>query len=256
VLAVVLASVFFWLNGVESQNDRLKLLVVMVVVTALHSAAFVIVNADRERSIARFEILPDGRLWGSNARAYAYEDLSAYYRDRRESARASEFTEKCLAADSTSSRRWVNASVVFQTSGEKQKEIRAYEKAIQLGTGFAWVYGNLGSEYITLGRIDEADTLLHKALELDPGLPMAAYNLGSLLGNMKHNYEEGFYFLSRAVETDSTFASAWLNAGTCLYELRRFREMVPYYERFVQLAPDHPLAPDIKRLIESVKPGR
>jgi tetratricopeptide (TPR) repeat protein len=218
-----------------------------------YTSAYIVVNASEERALARFSMLPDARLWGNSAQAYAYEDLSAYYRDRKEPVPASLFAEKCLLADSTNSRRWLNASVVFLNSGDKDREIHAYEKAIQLGTGVAWAYGNLGSEYIKMGRVDEAALLLRKALELDPQLPMAAYNLGSLLGSSKHEYREALAYLLRAVETDSTFPLAWLNVGTCLYEMGKYDEMIPYYERFLQLSPDDPAAPAIRQLVATVR---
>ena len=249
VLAVVLAATFFWIHGVESPVMRRRFLVMMAVITGLHTAAYVLVNAGEEPGLARFKLLPDSRLWGSSAMAYAYEDLSAYYRDRGEGAPASLFAEKCLQADSTNSRRWVNASLVFRNSGDRVREIHAYEKAIQLGTQIAWVYGNLGSEYIKADRLDEAAGLLRRALVIDPELPMAAYNLGSLLGSRQNKHDEALYYLMRAVKTDSTFPLAWLNAGTCLYEMGRFDEMKLYYERFLELAPADPAAPAIRRLV-------
>ena len=249
LLAVVVAAAFVWLRGVDSEVVRRRLMIMMVMITALHTAAYVLVNASEEYSVARFEQLPDSGLWGSSALAYAYEDLSAYFRDRKEAVPARLFTEKELVADSTNARRWVNASVVFQQSGEKEREIHAYEKAIQLGAPFAWVYGNLGSEYISAGRPDDAEILLRKALELDPRLPMAAYNLGSLLGSTKKQHDEALYFLMRAVETDSTFPLAWLNLGTCLYEMGRYAEMSPCYEKFLQLSPADPAAPGIRQLL-------
>ena len=222
----------------------------MVVITGLHSTAYIIVNATETTSLSRYTYLPDSRLWGNGALAYAYEDLWTYYRNHNDNERGSVFAEKCLAADSTNSRRWANGAQIFVNTGNAVRGIHAYEKAIQLGNEDAWVYVNLGSEYVKVGRLDEAAALFQKALERDPNASMAAYNLGTLLGGYRQRREEALPYLLRAVETDSTYAPAWKNTAACLFEMGRHKEMIPYFEKFLELAPHDSTAPSVRTLLQ------
>ena len=54
------------------------------------------------------------------------------------------------------------------------------------GSQYPWVYVNLGSAYFKAGRLDDAVTSFQRALELDPNVPMAAYDLGTLYGANRH----------------------------------------------------------------------
>ncbi len=255
-LGCVLTAAFTWVRGIETEALRRRMLVMIVIVTGLHSAAYVAVNATETASVARYEYLPDDRLWGNGALAYAYEDLWTYYRDRHNNERGSIFAEKCLATDSTNSRRWANGAQIFVNAGYASRGIHAYEKAIQLGEQEAWVFVNLGSEYVKAGRLDEATTLFYKALEQDPNVSMAAFNLGTLLGSYRHQLDEALPYLLRGVETDSTYPSAWKNTGACLFEMGRHKEMIPYFEKFLELAPNDSTAASVRRLLQFYQRSR
>lgn len=257
VLWIAIAAVFFWVRAVGMDPLRQRVFVMMLVITSVHTAAYVVVNASEPDSRARFEQLPDNRLWGNGALAYAYEDLWTYHRDRGEYEQASTFVEKCLAADSANARRWANGAQIFQKVGFREKAVRAYERAIGLDPSQAWMYVNLGSEYVNMDRLDEAAELFHKALELDPNISMAAYNLGTLLGGRKHQREKALPYLLRAVATDSSYPPAWQNVGTCLYEMGRYDDMVPYFERYLALAPsDSTFVPWVRGVLATYRQRR
>ena len=56
-------------------------------------------------------------------------------------------------------------------TGERDKEIAAFEKAIELNPGATHVMATLSEPLIYTGRVDEAIALLHRAMRLDPHHP-------------------------------------------------------------------------------------
>lgn len=150
-------------------DDRRHVLVVgMALVTLLHTAAWIAVNSDENRSIARYAMLQDSRVRSQRAIAYACEDLAGFYRDRKQYAEALPFMEKTVAIDSTNARRWLSLANVYQLDHREGDAIHAYEESIHYGIHDKAAFFNLGVLYYNHHRPDDAVTALTRASALDP----------------------------------------------------------------------------------------
>lgn len=69
-----------------------------------------------------------------------------------------------------------NSQGIF--SGGKGENI--WKKCIEKYPGFEWPYSNLASSYIKQGKLDEAEALLEKALEINPEYTNALINMAKL----------------------------------------------------------------------------
>jgi len=72
---------------------------------------------------------------------------------------------------------WNNIGNLWRQEGGKFEEARdAYEKSLLAGGEHAIVYNNLALLYISIGRFDEAEHMLNRALRLDPTKECAISN--------------------------------------------------------------------------------
>ena len=74
---------------------------------------------------------------------------------------------------------------------------------------------NLGAAAATLGRLDEASQYERKALEINPALPAAHYQLGNALG-MKGRYAEAMAELELVLKQDPSHSDALNTLGLFL----------------------------------------
>lgn len=81
---ITVAAASAWATVVEKEKQRRTMLALLVVVSFLHFAPWIGVNADEQRAIARFQVIQDEELWSVRARLDAYEELAIFYRDRGE----------------------------------------------------------------------------------------------------------------------------------------------------------------------------
>ncbi|HCV43840.1 MAG TPA: hypothetical protein DGH68_10190 [Bacteroidetes bacterium] len=149
----------------------------MAAVTLLHMAAWVIVNADEGRSIARYAMLQDDRVRSQRAIAYACEDLAGFYRDRNEYAAAIPFMEKTVAIDSTNARRWLSLANEYQLGSQDENAMRAYEESARLGIRDKAAFFNLGILYYNRHRLDDAIAMLQRAATIDSADTLISSNL-------------------------------------------------------------------------------
>jgi|GEM_PF-1464031 len=68
----------------------------------------------------------------------------------------------------------------YVKSGQWDKAVIAYKKAIELDPNYQTAYANLGVVYYQQGKFDLAVSQYQKAIELDPDDIEVAYNLGAL----------------------------------------------------------------------------
>lgn len=111
----------------------------------------------------------------------------------------------------------VNIGGIHLSRGEADQALRAFTTALSVWD-VPLVRANLAVAYIQLGQMAEAERHLRQALEMDPRLPDALTNLGSVLLRQER-YEESAEFSRRAVESNADFAMAHNNLALALLAL-------------------------------------
>lgn len=73
-----------------------------------------------------------------------------------------------------------------------------------------------GNDLYSKGDFDGAEASYRKAVEIDPSLEAAWFNLGNVLQNHKDDVEGAEAAFRKAVEADPTSVQAWFNLGALL----------------------------------------
>jgi len=243
-----------WGNYCQDNLTIKRRMVVMIFgMTLLHSASFILVNADEARAIERFNTLPDQKLWSPSARTSAYEELAIFYRSRMDADNAIKYFRKFLEVDSANSRIWGSLAHVYSLTGDRSNELRYNEKAIQVGTTNPDIYLNTGIAYAAARRYDEAIIALQKALEINPELAGAYHTMGVVYLQGKDDTHEALKNFLSAIEFNSNFADAYLGAGNCYFQLKKVAEAKLYWQKYLEISPDDANAPEIRRILQSLK---
>ena len=106
---------------------------------------------------------------------------------------ASPVTETAIAAN--------NRGINYNTEGEYNKAIAAFNKAIEIDVNFSIAYSNRAWAYLKLGEYEQAITDCDKAIELDPSRA-SAYNIRCWAYNELGEYEQAIADCNRAIELD------------------------------------------------------
>jgi tetratricopeptide (TPR) repeat protein/peroxiredoxin len=108
-------------------------------------------------------------------------------------------------------------------------------------------YLSYGSVFFQRGYLDPAEASFRIALRDDPSSAEALYGIGSVCLNQKRNAEAGEMF-ARAVKLSATYPdtlpNAWNNLGILSTREGRMDDAVEYFQKALQLSPDHLIALD------------
>ena len=155
--------------------------VAIVAVGMLHTAPWVLVNADRERSIARYENILKGEvLRSTHARAFGHEEIAVYCRDRSRLSQAEMHYRKAIEADLDSYRLYAGLASVHFLMGQKDKALTELLKMIELEPESLRAQFSLALFYQQETKYVEAERHYRKVLEINPAHLPAVCNLGSV----------------------------------------------------------------------------
>ena len=104
--------------------------------------------------------------------------------------------------------------------------------------GLALADANLGAILNALGRVEEAETYLRRAIALDPQARRAYLNLSKALYKQAR-YEEALDAARVAVQQDPEYAKARLNLSAALYKQARYEEALDAARVAVQQDPKY-----------------
>jgi tetratricopeptide (TPR) repeat protein len=92
--------------------------------------------------------------------------------------------------------------------GQNEEAIRAYKEAIRLNREqslrWPWPAMNLGTLYLRLERLDEAEAALRESLGVEPQFPIAHLRLGRVL-EKQEQWEQAIQQLKEAARLDPTY---------------------------------------------------
>jgi tetratricopeptide (TPR) repeat protein len=130
---------------------------------------------------------------------------------------------------------------LHQGSGQVDKAIEYYQRAIAIQPDEPLPHYNLGVALASVNRLDEAVEEYKKTLEFQPNNAVAMNNLGNtllLLGDL----EQAMSYCRKAVQLDPNFAEAHFNIASILFLRGRADEAIEECERAVRAKPDYPEA--------------
>lgn len=218
-LGIPVAAVVLWKTIEVERTLRYRILMMLCVVSLLHTGLWVGVNSDESKAEERFKILEDDHLWSKHAHLDSYEVLAVYHRERGEYEKAIQYYQKYISLDSTNKRLWGNLANAYQLAGNKKKTIEVYETMMHLDEGDYQILTNLGILLTNEQRFSEALALLRRAEEYAPEDPIVKYNIGVTLMQSEQAYKKAIPYFLDAIQRDPTYSQAYYRAAQCYFML-------------------------------------
>jgi predicted CXXCH cytochrome family protein len=133
-----------------------------------------------------------------------------------------------LTAREKTAEQWIQEGLTAFKRQDYFQATRAFEAAIRLDPqdGHAPYY--LGQVYDSCGRRKEASAWYAKALQNEPALAAASFNLGLLYG-IQRAPEMELNLQQQAVVNNPLFAAAWLRVGELYYQREEWKKAVEAY---------------------------
>jgi tetratricopeptide (TPR) repeat protein len=284
-VALVVTGISILLHCVRSGPDRIRLLGLAWIVSALHLAPWALVNASEARSLARFKQLPLGegrtevvvgnwyRRHGREEEAIdwlerairinpnqnnAYALLGELHFDRGQTAQAVELHTKALKLrpKKPEYRRALVKALLAEHRFEEtlpHSEWLCVEHPEVIHHWLAW-----NQALFELGHEGEAQAVMRRALDVflelrddAPHDAQANLHVGILYAGLDEK-ENAFEAFERSLEAQPGSRLALFNAASMLMGLDRAEEARPYLEQLLALDLPEPTRAQVQRwLIES-----
>ncbi len=145
--------------------------------------------------------------------------------------------EYLIKSGSKDSRVFNNYSMILINHEKLNEAELLIRKAIDLNPKDAIAYSNLGGILKGFGKFSEAELLIRKAIDLNPKDTAAYSNLGGILKNVGR-HEEALLFINKAIALNPNFADAHHNLANILLEMGTLKEAESSARRAIKLKPN------------------
>jgi tetratricopeptide (TPR) repeat protein len=115
------------------------------------------------------------------------------------------------------------------------QSMAAYEKAIAGDPCHAGAYANLGRMLHACGRIEEAQAVYSRGEEACPNDPILLFNF-ALLKEDQEQWEDAIDLYHRALDADPAMGDAHYNLGILYHSLKRQRDAVRHFSAYRKLS--------------------
>jgi len=119
--------------------------------------------------------------------------------------------------------------VLVEQRGDPREAERLMRAAIGVREDPVYL-ANLGNLLADAGRTDEAEIMLKRAIDVQPGYAIAHYNLGTLL-TQTDRLDEAENALLRATQCDPGLAAAWTNLSDLHMRAKRYGTAIDTYRK-------------------------
>ena len=137
---------------------------------------------------------------------------------------------------SLSKEQLINQAINFHLQGNISEAFKLYNYCINKGFNDHRVFSNYGAILKDLGKFQEAEFYLRKAVKLNPNVENYHYNLGLVLKDVG-KLEEAEISTRKAIKIKSDDAEAHSNLGTILKDLGKLEEAEISIRKGIQLNP-------------------
>ncbi len=131
----------------------------------------------------------------------------------------------------------INQAFKFHSENNISQAAKYYQYFINQGFCDHRVFSNYGNILRDLGKLQEAELSLRKAIEIKGDFADARLNLGNILRDLgKLQEAENSY--RKAIELNPDFAQAHLNLGAVLTDLGKLQEAELFTRKAIEIKPD------------------
>ena len=121
---------------------------------------------------------------------------------------------------------------------DPQKLIRRFQEELRSLPNKPISHYNLGTAYYDLDK-EQAIYHLRLAVQGDPSLFRAHFNLANLLHKHTKDLEGAISHYKKALHLNPGYGNAWNNLGTVYQELYKWAEALECFERAIEIGPSH-----------------
>lgn len=232
-LAVLAVYLLAKAPGLE---PRRPVLIAVTLISLIHTAGFIGVNANAARHLARMNILGDERFLSKASQMWRDESLANFYFDNKYYPEARVYYEHYMTIDSTNTRIVGNISDVYRKVGEKDLYFYQLQRGVKLGSPNPGMYANLGVEFSSRGDTAQAIYWNTKAVELDSMHTSGNANLGILYMG-KRDYAKANYYFGRAIAAGMREPKLFLYAAECSMLGKQYLTALKYYDSYLERVP-------------------
>jgi predicted O-linked N-acetylglucosamine transferase (SPINDLY family) len=122
--------------------------------------------------------------------------------------------------------------------GRLDEAVTSFHKALNIQPDYANAHYNLGNALQDLGKLDEAVASFHKALAIKPDYAKADSNLGVALQKLG-KLDEAVASYRKAIALKPDYAEAHSNLGVALQKLGKLDEAVTSHRKALAINPDY-----------------
>ncbi len=172
--------------------------------------------------------------------AYAYSNIANCYGRLDEPDNALEFYGKALEIEPDYALAYYRrASLYYFALNDAHKAAVDFAKYIQYEEGDPDGYIGLARAYVELGRTDDAKEAYETAIDLQPNLPHALYELANLCFD-NEDYDRAEQLYLEALKVDPDIIGAYHNLGRIYAYVRGDQDTAAsYFERALAVDRDH-----------------
>lgn len=219
-----------------SLQPRRYVFMLIVIVSMLHWVAWIGLNADADKHLARIKILNSPKFLALTTQMVYDEALANYYFDSGRYQDARGYYLHFMNIDSSNTRIVGNIADVYRKLGEKDNYFRMLLRAENLGSRDPGIYTNLGVEYASRGDTARAIEFNLKAVKLNPAMQKANANLGILFASIK-NYPLAYRYFTAALNLGMRDPIIFRYAGDMATFLHQYRDALHYYDSYLDQSP-------------------
>ena len=130
----------------------------------------------------------------------------------------------------------LNKAYELQAQGRKLEAAKYYKYFIKQGIKDYRVFSNYGALLNEIGKHEEAELELKKAISLNPKYANSYYNLGVLYMGQE-NFDKAELEFKEAIKIKSDFTIAYYNLGFILRNLGRLKEAESFNQKALEINP-------------------
>jgi hypothetical protein len=227
----------YLLLGIEQASLRRYLLTATAILGALHMAAWIGLNANAEKQLARMQLLNDPYFLSPSSQLVYDEALANYYFDGGSYPDAKRYYEHFMTIDNHNPRIIGNMADTYRKLGEKGPYFAMLRRAVELNSKDPGVYTNIGVEYASRGDTAQAIAFNERAVAIDPGQRLAHANLGILYA-ATGNYPLADRHFASALGLGMRDPTLYLYAGDVAALLKDYRRALQFYNSYLELVPN------------------
>ena len=135
------------------------------------------------------------------------------------------------------SRVFSNYGMILQSLGKLEEAATLLRKAIKLKPDSFSAYNNLGSILYDLGELNEAEIVIRNAIKIKPDFAEAFSSLGIILKGL-NKLEEAEIAIRNAIRIKPNFAMAYSNLGVVLSDLKKLKEAELFTRESIKINPN------------------